>query len=154
MLSATPFSAKEMNAIQRKFRALVRLLCICRCRHAAINSQTQQKQNKPFGFCVLHLPTMAAIAIICTIVLIGTVSVLPLLPVKKQRAGFLPPVVSFGYPKMGIAIPVSYPKMGIVFRKIILHYPHNGATSDTIPDFPLPQNGEDILYIAIQYRFY
>ena len=86
---------------------------------------------------------MAAIAIICTIVLIGTVSVLPLLPVKKQRAGFLPPVVSFGYPKMGI-----------VFRKIILHYPHNGATSDTIPDFPLPQNGEDILYIAIQYRFY
>ena len=29
------FSAKEMNAIQRKFRALVRLLCICRCRHAA-----------------------------------------------------------------------------------------------------------------------
>ena len=62
---------------------------------------------------------MAAIAIICTIVPIGTVSVLPLLPVEKQRAGFLPPVVSFGYPKMGIAIPVSYPKMGIVFRKII-----------------------------------
>ena len=78
---------------------------------------------------------MAAIAIICTIVPIGTVSVLPLLPVEKQRAGFLPPVVSFGYPKMGIAIPVSYPKMGIVFRKIILHYPHNGATSDTISRF-------------------
>ena len=41
----TPLSAKEMNAIQRKFRALVRLLCICRCRHAAINSAKPNKSK-------------------------------------------------------------------------------------------------------------
>ncbi len=44
--------------------------------------------------------------------------------------------------------------MGIAILGFTPYYPQNGVTSEELPTLPLPQNGDDILHIAIQGSFY